>query len=111
MTVVRTLVRLICGATTISILGIWLYVFAPITAPWVEFGYYGKFNQVRRIIQETPNLTIIDQWQHRDITLEDFGFTVRRPDGSTVQINFYERSEQMKLSSDDDIRDYIVSSI
>lgn len=108
---IRIIVRLICGFTTLSIFGIWLYAFAPITAPWAEFGYYGKFHQVQRIIREMPELTIIDQWQHRDVSLEDFGFTVQRKDGSTAQIDFLENSDQMRLSSDEEIRNYIVSHI
>lgn len=111
MKTVRILVRLMCGFTILSIFGIWLYAFAPITAPWAEFGYYGKFHQVQRIIREMPELSIIDQWQHRDVSLEDFGFTVQRKDGSTTQIDFYDHSDQMRLSSDEDIRNYIASFI
>jgi hypothetical protein len=83
------------------------YVFGPFEAPWVEFGYYGQFNQVQRIIRERPELKIEDRWQHRDLIMEDFSFSVAHRDGSKIRIAFWENSPQRKLARDDDIRESI----
>ena len=89
----------------------WAYAFAPFTSPWIEFGYYGQFNQVQRIIRSIPELKIANHWQHHDITMEDFGFTVAHRDGATFQIDFWENSPQMKFSRDADIRHFIDSFV
>ena len=86
---------------------LWAYALGPFTSPWIEFGYYGQFNQVQRIIRGIPELKITDDWQHHDITMEDFGFTVVHHDGPSFRIDFWENSPQMKLSRDADIRHYI----
>jgi hypothetical protein len=90
---------------------LWTYAFAPFTSPWIEFGYYGQFNQVQRIICSIPELTITDDWQHHDITMEDFGFTVAHRDGPAFRIDFWENSPQMKRSRDADIRHFIDSFV
>ncbi len=91
----------------ILLAALWCYALGPFTSPWIEFGYYGEFNQVQRLIREMPDVRIVDHWQHHDISMEDFGFTVRLGDGSARQVNFYENSAQMKLRRDDDIRSFL----
>ena len=86
---------------------LWAYAFGPFKSPWIEFGYYGQFNQVKRIIHSIPELKITDDWQHHDITIEDFGFTVAHRDGPAFRIDFWENSPQMKLSRDADIKHFI----
>lgn len=86
---------------------LWAYAFGPFTSPWIEFGYYGQFNQIQRIIRGIPELKITDDWQHHDITMEDFGFTLSHRDGPSFRIDFWENSPQMKFSRDADIRNFI----
>jgi len=51
-------------------------------------GYYGKFNRIRSAIERRPAVQIVSIAMHRDLTLEDFWITVRRNDGSQVEIAF-----------------------
>ena len=37
-------------------------------------------------------MTIVDHWQHRDVTLEDFSFTLAVEGGRQVQVDFIESS-------------------
>lgn len=91
----------------IAVAILWAYTSIPIAAPWAEFGYYGKFNQVQRIIHEIPSLSIIDHWQHHDVIMEDFSFTATNQDGVTIKIDFWENRPEMRLTKDADIRFYI----
>ena len=60
-----------------------------------ESGYYGQFNRVQHLIKAMPNVEIEKSWLHEDVTLEDFGFTLRVK-GTEVQVVFWEGSPQMK---------------
>ena len=91
----------------VAVAALWAYGSVPITASWAEFGYYGKFNQVQRIIRAIPGLTIVDHTQHHDVIMEDFSFTVANPDGAIIRIDFWENRPEMRLTKDDDIRLYI----
>src|SRR5690606_12007913 len=66
-------------------------------SPTWTIGYYGKFNRVWKVIEKMPDIRIADSWQHHDITLEDFGFTVVADSGAVSQVDFLEGSSQMKL--------------
>ena len=77
----------------------------------LEFGYYGQFNRVKHVIEDMPGTVIIDHWQHQDVTLEDFGFSVRLSDGRVVKIDFQENSPQMKERSKSRLRDFIQDQI
>lgn len=59
-----------------------------------EFGYYGQFNRVKHVIEEMPDVTIVDSWQHKDISLEDFGFTLLLHDGDTVDVKFFDGTSE-----------------
>ncbi len=74
-------------------------------------GYYGKFNRVRNVTEHMPDVQIIDTWQHRDVTLEDFGFTIRSDSGRTAEVNFMENSPQMKMNAPKDIEAYVRASL
>lgn len=91
----------------VAVVALWAYQSVPVTASWAEFGYYGKFNQVQRIIHEIPGLTIVEHTQHHDVTMEDFSFTVANRDGAIIRIDFWENRPEMRLTKDADIRLYI----
>ena len=91
----------------VAVAALWTYGSVPITAPWAEFGYYGKFNQVQRIIHEIPGVSIVEHTQHHDVIMEDFSFTVANRDGVIIRIDFWEDRPQMWLTRDENIRLYI----
>jgi hypothetical protein len=70
-------------------------------------GYYGKFNRVRTVIERMPDVRILDSWQHHDVTLEDFGFTITSASGQPAKVDFWEGSQPMALSKRDDIEAYV----
>ncbi|RYD84981.1 MAG: hypothetical protein EOP84_03925 [Verrucomicrobiaceae bacterium] len=73
-------------------------------------GYYGKFNRVRKIIEKMPDVRITDSWQHHDITLEDFGFTIIAPSGALAKADFFENSPQMSFTRAEDIEAFVRTS-
>ena len=70
----------------------------------VESGYYGQFNRVRHVLEDMPNVTIVDHWQHQDISLEDFGFALMVEGTQNVNVTFSENSPQMRMRSKQKIR-------
>jgi hypothetical protein len=68
--------------------GYWFYAFAPLSNPAIEIGYYGYYRRVQRVIKTIPDVTIVKTWQHRDISLESFSFTLQRPNEKTVEVMF-----------------------
>ncbi|MES2572874.1 MAG: hypothetical protein V4710_22815 [Verrucomicrobiota bacterium] len=76
-----------------------------------KIGYYGKFNRMRSVIEQMPDIRIVDSWQHRDVTLEDFGFTVISRTGQRAEINFPEGSPEMKMSNREEIQAYVRTSL
>lgn len=74
------------------------------------FGYYGQFNQTQDAIKGMPGVTIIDSWQHRDISLEDFGFTIRTKTKKAT-INFYENSPQIKIRNKEEIQQFVLKEL
>lgn len=78
----------------------------PLAGSAVDFTYYSKFHHNRKIIEATPGWTITNDWKHEDVTLEDFGFTVRIESGKVAEVDFYEYSPQMDLSGESEIRDF-----
>jgi len=57
----------------------------------VEIGYYGQFNRVRRILDESTEWKVVKSWVHEDVSLEDFAFTLEDNRGERVQVDFRER--------------------
>jgi hypothetical protein len=91
--------------------GAWVYAFAPIENPAVEIGYYGYYNRVQRVIKTIPDVAIVDTWQHTDLTIESFGFTLRRTNGKPVEVRFRESTPAMDFSDDRQIRDYVLMQL
>ena len=77
----------------------------------LESGYYGQFNRVKHVLEEMPNVEITDDWQHRDLTLEDFGFSLVVDEYQNAHINFYEGSPEMKMRDKTRIREFIEQEI
>jgi hypothetical protein len=91
--------------------GCWVYAFAPIANPSVEIGYYGYYNRVQRVIKSIPDVAIVDTWQHTDLTIESFGFTLQRANGKPVEVRFRESTPAMDFSDDRQIRDYVLTQL
>jgi hypothetical protein len=91
--------------------GYCFYACAPITNPAVEIGYYGYYHRVQRVIKSIPNVTIVETWQHADISLENFGFTLQRPNAKTVGVMFRQSSYEMDFSDDKQIRNYVLAHL
>ncbi|MEM9411601.1 MAG: hypothetical protein AAGA30_10835 [Planctomycetota bacterium] len=54
----------------------------------LPIGYYGKFNRMHAHIESNTNLEVVRTSLHRDLTLEDFYFTVRTRDGVERRLKF-----------------------
>lgn len=77
-----------------------------------EVGYYAQFNRVKNVIEHMKGITIIDHWQHKDVTLEDFGFTLLVDDFTNkIEVTFEENSPQMKLRKKQKIREFVQKEI
>ena len=77
----------------------------------LEHGYYGKYNRVKHVLETMPDVQIVGDWLHKDISLEDFGFSILVNDSLSVQINFPDDSYQKNLHEKSKIRAYIRSRI
>jgi hypothetical protein len=60
-------------------------------------GYYGEFNRVASALESIPGVVITDSWQHKDVTLEDFGFQMRSGDTEDIHLRFHEGNDVVKL--------------
>jgi hypothetical protein len=60
-----------------------------------EVGYYGQFNRVKHVLQAMPNVEIVSDWKHHDLTLEDFGFVVLVNGSQRVHVMFHEGTPEM----------------
>ena len=80
-----------------------------------ECGYYGQYNRVRHVIEDMPNVRIVRDMQHHDITLEDFGFLLEANDGEgktwPVVMIFYEFSPEIHEWDKDRIRAIVQKEI
>jgi hypothetical protein len=76
----------------------------------MESGYYGQFNRVRNTIREMPDVVILNQWQHKDVTLEDFGFKLLA-DGLEVDAGFGENTPIMAERDKAKTRAYILQHV
>ena len=77
----------------------------------LESGYYGQFNRVKHVLEEMPNVEITDDWQHNDLTIEDFGFSLVVDEYQNAHITFYEGSPEMKMRDKTHIREFIEQEI
>jgi len=76
-----------------------------------EFGYYGQYNRVKHVIESTPNVRIVARWRHKDLTLEDFGFTLLRDGTHELQVNVYQDSPERKTRRKSRLRELIQRQI
>ena len=76
-----------------------------------ESGYYAQYNRVKHVIESMPNVRIVDHWQHRDLTLEDFGFTLMVDGTREVTISVHDGSPQMAETRKDMVRKVIQMQI
>jgi hypothetical protein len=88
----------------------WFYTSAPITLPAIEIGYYGYYHRVQRVIKSIPNVAIVKTWQHTDLSLESFSFTLQRPNAKTVEVMFRESTPAMDFFDDRQIRGYVLAN-
>jgi hypothetical protein len=77
----------------------------------LESGYYGQFNRVKHVLDRMPNVQVTNQWQHHDVTMEDFGFFLLVDDRESVRVDFWENSDQIKERDKRKIRDFIEEEI
>ena len=99
-------------AAILAVVWLWLLWELGQFGNWnVEFGYYGQFNRVRHVLETMPNVEIVDNWQHHDITLEDFAFSLLVDGTQTTQVTFSENSPQMKMRDKSRIREFIEKQI
>ena len=83
----------------------WTYgVFPDVGA---ESGYYGQFNRVKHVIEDMPDVQIVDSWKHRDVTLEDFGFTLFVGGCRRVDIRFYDNTPEKNEKNKSRLRETI----
>ena len=97
------------AALLVLMAGAWVWKCAPIKNPAIEFGYYGRFHKVQRIISQIPGARILDSWKHEDISLEDFGFTVSLASGEPKRVDFWEGTPVKETGNDEEIRDYVLA--
>lgn len=62
-----------------------------------ESGYYGEFNRILHSLERMTNITVVDSWMNKDITLEEMGFTLQTDQGQQLKISFGERNPIRKL--------------
>lgn len=55
-----------------------------------ESFYYRHFNRIKARLEAMPDVKIVDSWRHEDITLEDFGFTLKIRECPPIRLDFYE---------------------
>ena len=62
-----------------------------------ESGYYGEFNRILYSLERMTNITVVDSWMNKDITLEEMSFTLQTDQGQQFKISFGERNPIRKL--------------
>jgi hypothetical protein len=62
-----------------------------------EFGYYGEFNRMSNALASIPGVTVTNWWWNRDITLEEFGFSLTVT-GRPVSLAFGETDPVREMS-------------
>ena len=58
--------------------------------------YFAEYKATKQRLKEVPNLRMLDDWQHHDLTLEDCGFTVSVGGSQPVLIDFYDDEDWSK---------------
>lgn len=91
--------------------GAWVWHLAPIRNPKIEFGYYGRYHQVQRVILQIPGTSIVDSWKHEDIVLEDFGFTIQLGENEPKRVDFWDGTPVKENGDDAEIRAYVLAEL
>jgi hypothetical protein len=112
----KVLLSLCATLAMLSALGVFLlwiaWQYGNLFPDWDrESGYYGHFNRVKHVLQAMPNVQVTNHWQHKDVTLEDFGFFLLVDGTNSVRVDFWEGSVQMKERKKDRIRAFIQKKI
>ena len=97
----------------LAFIGNFAWFYFDINAPnrgW-EFGCYGQFNRIKNVIDEMPGVQIVDFWQHEDLELEDFGFTLRLENGDEVQVRYHDDTPEKNERNRHRIRIQIQNAI
>lgn len=76
-----------------------------------ESGYYGQFNRVKHVIDAMPRVQITNSWMHKDISLEDFGFSLLVNGTDPVHLTFWEGSPQIKERDRHRLREFVERQI
>lgn len=87
------LLGIVLGVILIVILCLFLFSICPIYSSFfpnigLPFGYYGKFNRVQNRLKQVGGIQIYGYHQHKDLSLEDFWFTVQTKGGLTIDLQF-----------------------
>lgn len=104
---------IICGLFAFAWLicfGLWFIDHLLPNNGW-EFGYYGQFNRTKHAIEKMEGVEIVDYWQHRDLSLEDFGFDLSVNGGNLIQVAFLDNSPQKSLWRRRAIQEFVQSKI
>jgi hypothetical protein len=54
----------------------------------LPYGYFGNFNRVKHRLKQVSGIRILGYHQHRDLSIEDFWFTVQTEKGLTFDLQF-----------------------
>lgn len=72
--------------------------------PGGEFGYFREFNHVKHVLITMPGVRVTNEWQNRDISLEEFGFDLM-VDGKPVRLTIFEDEAVRRMSRDSAVVD------
>jgi hypothetical protein len=110
---VKTIGKALLGITLLLALGfLWLLWDVGMPGDWgLESGYYGHFNRAKHVIEDMPDVAIVDSWQHQDLSLEDFRFLLRVEGTQEVTVSFSENSPQMGERNKERLREFIQREI
>jgi hypothetical protein len=89
---------LLLGITPLSFLALYRWDIAQNRG--FEFGYFGVFNQFRYALSKVPGVTVVEDWAHEDVTLEEFRFDLVTDNGRSVRLWIGETDPIRSLSGE-----------
>ena len=98
----KMLLGILLGVVLVGILSLLIFLVCPIysyLAPIIglPFDYYGEFNRVRHRLEQVSGVQILSYHQHKDITLEDFWFTIQTDRGMKLGLAFFDGNKTYQL--------------
>lgn len=98
----KMLLGIVLGVVLVGILSLLIFLVCPIysyLAPIIglPFDYYGEFNRVRHRLEQVSGVQILSYHQHKDITLEDFWFTIQTDGGMKLGLAFFDGNKTYQL--------------